>query len=252
MFTSYALVVVVFVCLFGGALGGMFLRTILPEHHLSKQTEDSVKLAIGVIATMCALVIGLLLASAKSAYETKDAELKQFSANLILLDRQLAHYGHEADHVHAVLRRYTAQKISATWPGETPPTGEDTDAWRLLEDVESALRALTPADGPQRWLQTRALQLSGDLAGTRWLMAEQQAGSIHKPFLTTVVLWLTIIFTSFGVFAPRNAIMIIALFVCSLSIASAMLLIVEMDHPFGGLMQISSAPMHDALAHLTR
>ena len=120
---------IIFACVFGGALGGMFLRTRVPEHHLTKETEDSVKLGMGMIATLAALVIGLLVASAKSSFDTKDAELRQFSANLILLDRQLVHYGPEASEARALLRRYTAFKIDSTWPDEASHRVDDPDGW---------------------------------------------------------------------------------------------------------------------------
>jgi hypothetical protein len=136
---------IIFACVFGGALGGMVLRTRVPEHHLTKETEDSVKLGMGMIATLAALVIGLLVASAKSSFDTKDAELRQFSANLILLDRQLVHYGPEASEARALLRRYTAFKIDSTWPDEASHRVDDPDGWILLEDVQDKLRALAPA-----------------------------------------------------------------------------------------------------------
>src|SRR5213080_4116226 len=88
--------------MFGGALGGMLVRRLLPDHHLTKETEDVVRLAIGMIATMSALVVGLLLASSKSSFDTKDSELKQFATDLILLDRQMAHYGPEAKEARSI------------------------------------------------------------------------------------------------------------------------------------------------------
>src|SRR5215831_1218586 len=108
-----AIGVAIFACVFGGALGGIFLREALPKHHLTSETENVVKLGIGVIATMSALVLGLLLASAKSSFDTRASELRQLWANLILLDRQLVHYGPEAKDVRDLLRRYTALKIDA-------------------------------------------------------------------------------------------------------------------------------------------
>jgi hypothetical protein len=243
---------IVFACVFGGALGGMFLRTVVPEHHLTKETEDAVKLGMGMIATLAALVIGLLVASAKSSFDTKDAELRHFAANLILLDRQLVHYGPEAREARDLLRRYTVFKLDSTWPSEASHPVDDPDGWMLLEDVQDKLRALAPRDDAQRWLQARALQISTDLASTRWLLDVQKGTSIRAPFLVILVFWLTIIFTSFGVFAPRHATMIAALFVCALSVAGALFLILEMDRPFGGLVHLPSAPMREALAHLSQ
>ena len=118
----------------------------------------------------------------------------------------------------------------------------------LLEDVQIRLRTLAPHDDAQRALQARALQIGGDLARTRWLLDVERGGSISIPFLVVVVFWLTVIFTSFGLFAPRNATAVAALALCSLSIAGSMYLILEMDRPFSGLIHISSAPMREALA----
>ncbi|TMB44260.1 MAG: DUF4239 domain-containing protein [Deltaproteobacteria bacterium] len=235
--------------MFGGALGGMLVRRLLPDHHLTKETEDVVRLAIGMIATMSALVVGLLLASSKSSFDTKDSELKQFATDLILLDRQMAHYGPEAKEARDLLRRYTAIKIDAIWPSEgSHRVVADPNSWRLLEDVQDKLRALTPANDSQRWLKERALQLSGDLTRTRWLLHEQLQTSIPKPFMVVLIFWLAVIFGSFGLFAPGNGTVSMALFVCALSIAGAMFLILEMDEPFGGAIRISSAPVRDALA----
>ena len=244
--------VIVFACAFGGALGGMFLRRIVPEYHMTQQTEDAVKLGMGMVATLSALVIGLLVASAKSSFDTKDAELRHFAANLILLDRQLVHYGPEAREAHDLLRRYTVFQLDSTWPNEASHPVDEPEGWMLLEDVQDALRALEPRDAAQRWLQARALQISGDLASTRWLLDVQSGTSIRAPFLVILVFWLAIIFTSFGVFAPRHATMITALLVCALSVAGALFLILEMDRPFTGLVHLSSAPMREALAHLGR
>jgi len=242
---------IVFGCVFGGAMGGMLIRGFLPEHHVSKESQDVVKLGMGLIATLAALVLSLLIASVRSSFDTKETEIRQFAADLILLHRTLAVYGPETAEADDLLRRYTTYKIAAMWPDEAVESVEKTDGWRLLEGVQSKLRALAPQDDGQRWLQARALTISGDISRTRWVMREQRGSSISTPFLVTLVFWLSILFVSFGVFAPRNATVVIALFVCSLSIAGAVFLILEMDEPFSGLMQISSAPMHDALGHLS-
>lgn len=239
---------IIFACVFGGAIAGMLIHVVLPEHHVRKETEDVIRLGMGVIGTLSALVIGLLIASAKGSFDTKDSEVRQFSADLILLNRQLVHYGAETKEARDLLRRYTVFAIDSTWPDGASPSSADARGWMLLEDVQDRLRALVPRDDAQRWLQARALEISGDLARTHWLLDVQTGRSIRTPFLVVLVSWLTIIFTSFGLFAPRNATAIAALVVCSLSIAGSIFLILEMDWPFGGLIQISSAPMREALA----
>ena len=185
---------IVLACVFCGALGGMFIRTMLPEHHLPKETEETVKLGVGVIATMSALVVGLLLASAKGSFDTKDVELRQFAADLILLDRQLVHYGPETKEARDALRRYAIYAIDSTWPDEASLPVEAANGWLLLEDVQDRLRALAPANDAQRWLQARALQISSEIAQTRWLLRVQVENPIPKPFLLMLIFWLTIIF----------------------------------------------------------
>ena len=241
--------VTVFACLFAGALAGMSIRARLPKHHLSKETEDVVRLGIGVIGTMSALVLGLLLATAKGSFDAKKSEIGQVFVDLILLDRQMAQYGPEANEARDLLRRYTAERIDVIWPDEAShPVPNDPNSWRLLEDIQSGLRALVPANDAQRWLRDRALQVSADLSRTRWLLREAVQGSIPRPFLIVVVFWLTVIFASFGLFAPRNVTVIVVLLVCSLAVSGAVYLILELDQPFGGMIRISSVPARAALA----
>src|SRR5262245_58566333 len=176
----------------------MLARRALPEHQVTKETEDVVRLGMGVIATLSALVIGLLIASVKGSFDTKDDEIRQFSADLVLLDRQLLHYGPEAQDARDLLHRYVVFAIDATWPDEASHGSKDARGWMLLEDIQDRVRALVPRDDGQRWLQTRALQISGELARTHWLLDVQRGGSIRTPFIIVLVVWLALIFGSFG------------------------------------------------------
>src|SRR6185295_10805912 len=144
MGTELGIGAIVLACVFGGVLGGMLLGSLLPERHLLKDTEDVVKLGTGVIATLSALVIGLLIASAKSSFDTKDSELRKLAADLIVLDRQLAHYGPETKDARDLLRRYAVYQIDSTWPSEASGPVEDASGWMLLEDAQDRLRALAP------------------------------------------------------------------------------------------------------------
>ena len=237
---------IILLCVFGAAVGGLLVRPLLPEQHRSRETEEIIKLAMGVLATLSALVIGLLIASAKSAFDNKEAELQQLSGNLILLDRELAHYGPETNEMRDLLRRYTAYKIAITWPDEAdvPP---EREGWRLLETLQDRLLALAPSNDVQRWVQTRAITVSADIARTRWLLDVQRGTVIPTAFLVTLVFWVMIIFASFGLLAPRNVTVVATLFACSFSIAGAMVLIMSMAKPFSGPIQISSRSMREAL-----
>jgi hypothetical protein len=244
----------VLVCVSGGALLGMLLRATLPGHHLSQDSKDGVKLGVGLIATMAALVIGLLIASAKGSFDTVNTELKQGGANIILLDRVLARYGPETAGIRDLIRRSLASRLDMVWPEDSSRAEQLQNLERgpsVVESFEDKIRELAPQNDAQRALQARALQISGDLAQARWLVFGQIGeSSIPLPFLVVLVAWLTVIFASFGLFAPPNATVIAVLLLCALSVSGAIFLILEMDSPFGGLMKVSSAPLRYALSHL--
>src|SRR6266849_11021403 len=107
---------IVLACVFGGALLGVVLRRVLPEHHLNSDSKDVIKLAMGLTATMAALVLALLISAAKSSYDAQRNEVTQLSANIVLLDRVLAHYGPETKEARAMLKQSVAGMIDRIWP----------------------------------------------------------------------------------------------------------------------------------------
>ena len=245
--SSLATSVIVFACIFGGALLGMVLRTVLPEHHLSAESKDIVKVGMGVVGTMAALVLGLLVASAKSSYDTQQSEVMQMSANVIFLDRILAHYGPETKDTRELLRGAVVRSLTLIWHEDNSQPTEPTAAG--AEGLYDKILALAPQTDAQRTIQGQAFSLLSNLGQARWLLYEQAGSALPVPFLVVVVFWLTIIFISYGLFAPPNATVIATLVVCALSVSGAIFLVVELDRPFQGLMQISSAPLRNALAH---
>jgi hypothetical protein len=247
--SSIAISLIVFGCVFGGALVGISLRAALPQHHLSADSKDVVKLGIGLVGTMAALVLGLLIASAKSSYDTQSAELTEMSSRVVVLDRILAHSGPEAKEARDQLRASVVRVLDRMWskdrsgPSESQPS---MDAEVLFEKIQG----LSPKDETQRTMQAQAVSVVIGLGQMRWLMYEQRATSVSLPLLMVLILWLTIIFISFGLFAPLNATVVASLFVSSLSVSAAILLILEMYSPYRGLIQLSSAPLRVALAQL--
>ncbi len=241
---------IAFACVFGGALLGMALRRILPEHHLTADSKDVIKLGTGLTATMSALVLALLIASAKSSYDAQRNELTQISANIILLDRGLAHYGPETKQARDLLRRYVAQMHDQFWSKNRSKDLELEPTTTLGQSFYDNLVELSPQNEIQRSIKLEALKMSVDLAETRWLLSEQGGSSIPMPFLVLLIFWVTIIFLSFGLFAPPNGTLIAALFLCALSVSGAIFLILELDQPFGGLIRISDAPLRNAVARL--
>jgi Protein of unknown function (DUF4239) len=243
---------VVFALVFASALLAMSLHNALPEHHLSADSKDVVKLGIALIATMAALVLGLLIASAKSAYDTRSNQLTELSADMILLDRALARYGPETKEARSLLQRSVAVTIERFWPAEGAKPIAIDPAASPVEVLSDKIETLTPQSDAQRSMQSQALTLAADVGRTRLLLFEHLGASIPVPFLVVLVFWLCIIFASFGLFAPRNATVIAVLCVCALSVAGAIFLILELDRSFEGLLQVSSAPLRAALAQLGR
>jgi hypothetical protein len=246
---------ILFACIVGGAVLGMIVRAILPEEHLSGDTKDVVKLGMGLIGTMTALVLGLLVASAKSGYDTQRNGVAQLAGNVIFLDRTLAHFGPESKDVRAMLRAAVADLLAKTWPDENPQSGQGAERGGTegrYEGILEKIQELAPKNEAQRGLQTQALKLANDIAQSRWLLFAQQGSSVPTPFLVVVGFWLTVLFASFTLFAPRNGMVLFTLSVSALAVASALFLILELDQPFRGLMQVPSAPLRNALAQLGR
>jgi hypothetical protein len=239
-------------CIFGGVLLGLLLQKLLPGHHLSNDSRDTVKLGAGMIATLSALVLGLLVSSAKNTFDTMSAEITQSAAKIVQLDRVLASYGPETKDARELLRRTVIAGVEMFWPKEKKE-GMGMKAFEQangIELVQVKLRELTPASETQRQLLTQAQQFSGDLLQLHWLAIEQTQNTLPVPFLVVVLFWLTMLHMSFGLFAPRNAMVIVVLFICALSVSCAIFLILEMNHPLSGSIKVSSAPMLKALEHL--
>jgi hypothetical protein len=250
----------VFVCVFAGAMIGMVLNATLPEHRRDSDTREVIKLVMGLIATIAALVLGLLIASGHNSYDTQESEVRQLAVHLSLLDRILSHYGPETAQARALLRYVVEQDIARIWPGSAPGNGKNGAVGKTDmpppevrargEDLFGIVAGLTPATDAQRFTQNRSLQLLTDMANTRRLMSEQAGGSLSWPFFVVLVFWLVVLFVGFGLFARLNATILVAFFVGAVSVAGAIFLILEMNSPYSGLMQISSAPMRNALVEL--
>jgi len=247
--SSVAISLIVFACVFGGVLLGMFLRTALPQEHVSADSKGAVNLGIGMIGTMAALVLGLLVASAWSFYSTQKDELTLVSAKFVMLDRLLAHYGPEAKDTRAMLRSDVNALLDRMWPGERPTHTlgvPNSGAEGLYDEIQN----LSPQNDIQRSIKAAALGAAMEIGNARWLMFEQETFPVPKKLLIVVVFWFTVVFASFGLHAPRNTTVMVTLLLCALSVAGAMLMILELYNPFGGLVHISSAPLRSALAQL--
>jgi len=242
----------VFAVIFGGALAGMAVRPLLSESHLQPDSKDVVKMATGLIGTLAALVLGLLIASAKSSFDQKTTQVRQMTASVILLDDLLAQYGPDATPVRTRLRQVIQPVADRIWNEQKTPPGKPVHFELSAQSsaFEKELENLSPGNDAQRSLQSRAIAAFTEGAQTRLLLFAQAGGSIPAPFLVILVFWLSAIFVSFTLFAKANLVVMASLLVCAVSFAGAIFLVLELDNPFTGLMGISSATLRGALLPL--
>jgi hypothetical protein len=243
--SPFVIALIVAATIMAGALAGAFLRTRLPKHHLDDETRQIVKIGIAFLSTLAALVLGLIIASAKSSFDTKTEEVQDAAAKILLLDDSLRQLGSSAEPARNLLRQIVSSRLAELWGNAdaatgTPPPGRT--ALRIGE-LESALRILSPSGEAQRLAWTRSLQLAGELAQIRSLASAQVGSSITTPLLVLLVFWLAIIALGWNIYAPRHGTIHALNALCAVSTAGAIFLILEMDRPFGGMIRLSDAPL---------
>ena len=236
----------------GVILVGARLRRLVPAEHLSTDSREAVKLALGLVATMTALLLGLLVSSAKNSFDTARSEVIQMSAKIALLNRILVLYGPQTVDARRALRDSVAEGVRRTWPpdGRRPARLEPNE--QMGDAVYAAISRLAPQDEPQRALKAQAVTLMVQLAELRSLVQAQAVSSVSKPLLIALVIWLVVIFLGFTVLAPANATSTLALFAGAFSVACAVFIILELDYPFAGVVRIPSEPMTRTLDHLSK
>jgi len=253
---SYSLIValVSLACIFGGSMLGRGLQSLLPDHHLSGKSEDAVKVGAATIATLAALVLGLLVGSAKSNLDAANSAITQSAAKLILLDHVLKRYSPEAQPVRDQLRATVKAGIAMMWPEEKSRisglvTFEHTNN---IEEVVARITALKPKDDVQQAQRAQALQYATDLLQTRWLVIEQEQAPLPVPFLVVLLFWVSMLYASYGLLAPRNLTVAVVQFIGAISLSGAIFLILEMNRPLDGMIKVSSAPMLKALEFIDK
>ena len=242
----------VFLFLAAATAIGMLVRDRLPNHHLNMDSKEVIRLATAVVGTLSALAIGLLIASAKTAYDHAETEMRSSVGRIVLLDRVMAHYGPETANARSLLRELVESRLSRGWSAETTdqPAGGSVAEYQGIEAVQDELRSLSPKDDAQRSLQARAIEVSGMIAEAHWLLVETGEEGLPWAFLTVLVFWLSLLFATFGLQAPPNATVACILVVCALSVAGAVFLITDMANPYRGVIRVSGAPLQSALDRL--
>ena len=246
-----------FCCIFGGAISGYVCARHLPEHHLNHDSRDAVKMGWGIVATMSALVLSLLVASAKNTFDTVNSESTEASAKLIMLNHTLVRYGPDADAAREDLRRLVASVIKRDWPEETitetVPTPAAPQHSNLMEGFNDTLATkLKPSTEEQKELLAEAHKLTTELALARWLIIEQSKNSLPPALIIALVFWLSILFLGLGLFSPKNKTVLAMLVLSSVSVSVAIFLINDMSHPMRGIISVSSASMLDVWDHVNQ
>ena len=242
---------------FGLALAGIMLGSVmqrtLVKAHLSPDSKEVVKLSLGIVATLAALVLGLLVASAKTTYSAREGEINQITAYIILLDNLLAKYGEGAQAARASLRQAISPMVDHIWK-EAQSEAVQSAPFKASAEGEAfyqQVQELQPTNDLQRGLKQRVVEVALDLAKARLLLFSHLGSSIPFPFLVVLLLWMTILFAGFSLMAPPNTITLASLIVCALSVSAAIFLILGLDQPFSGLMAIESESLMNALPPLT-
>ncbi len=243
---------IVAACVFAGGVAGTLLDRVLPPAHLSRETRDVVMLGTGMLSVLASLVLGLLIATAKSSYDTKDTNMRTFATDIIALDETLLQYGEGALDARRSLRDYADKLLHDVWlnGNPSPYLVGNPEGFRLLERTQQEIRALKATNDDQRRLVDEALTASAGLLRQRWLLMEQSGPSVRNAVIAILVSWIAAIFVSFGMSAPRNLTVYAAFLICSLAMGSAFFLILELDRPFEGLLRISARPVENAVANV--
>ncbi len=238
--------------IFTGTLVGLYLRRILPESHLCQESRDSMKMAWGIVATMSALVLGLLLSTAKSSFDTISNEITQAGAKIIVLDQVFERYGPETKAARTELRLAVNVRVQKIWSKSHDESSGSASlaVGRGLNGVFDEMDKLTPETDSKKALLSQAEGLTNELIMARWLALEQSRTVLPNIFFIVLVLWLTLLFIGIGLLAPAHKTMLITLLLCNLCLSAAIFLIEEMNHPLDGMVQVSSAPMVEALDYL--
>ena len=208
-----------------------------------------IKAGIGLLTSMFALLLSLQLSAGRTAFDTQESAMTVMASRTVLLDRILAHYGPETREARESLRENTVAFFNL-WTSRRPnfawaPSFEKEDLFNKIQDLPSK-------DETQGAEKARALAMAIDIAQMRMQIAASRHSSTAVPLMVVEIAWATIIFVSFGVFAPRNWVVVVSFLICALAVSAGFFLIVEMNTPFGGLIQRSTAPMQDAIANLGR
>lgn len=224
----------------------------VPESHLGADAKDVVRLSTGLIATMAALVLGMLVSSAKTSYDERKNEVAEMSAEILTIDRMLARYGPETNELRAEFRKTVEFGLDRVWPNERSRQ-VDLRPTDRGETLSNELDLLTPKNDRQAAIKAQVTSMVVTLRQTQLLLfLKTEQNAVPLPLLVVVVAWLAAIFLSFGLFAAPNSTTVVALALSALAVSASIFLILEMYTPFRGVLRISPRPIIEALSQMGR
>src|ERR1700750_2654507 len=239
---------IAFAAILPGAFAGAELRERLPEHHLTDETKNLVSVSTAVVATVSALVLGLLISNANTSFTRLGGQVTALSAEILRLDHILRRYGADAEPARKVLLQYAQHKSADLFPDDRADVRlSNPSTYELLQRLEDALLAVKPANPRDQWWLAQAMTLAAKIGDTRWLIAQQVGQGTPKAFVDLLLYWLALLCASFGLFAPPNLTSAITLTLCALAVAGAVAMFLELEQGFGGLVRVSPEPMRQAV-----
>lgn len=245
---SIGVTLIAFAIICAASFVGFALKKCLREHHLTPSTQDAVKLATGIVATLAALVLGLLIASAKQTYDTRVAEVHTFVINLTLLDRSMRQYEPPLTKEREALAGFARDVRTRLWGRHRDV---HADVLAELDAVRNAFRDLDPKTPRNKSLHDRYMGLSATLvlAANELLLSDE--GKVSGTIVVIVDVWLAVIFVGFALFAPFNRVSVTAMIVSAAAVAMALFLIIEMNSPFRGYITVPPHLMDRAIAQIS-
>lgn len=255
----------VFLLIFvGSSAGGTWLHDRMTEHHRTRDAVESVRLIVTILVTFSALVLGLLVTSAKEDFDSHTALYQKYGIDLVELDHRLIEYGPQADPIRHLLRSYTAAVFALSWPGEPRPSGEYPTALHavtpgsdemsgltvLMNQMDNTIETLSPADAYHQRIALRLQEQIHQVQDDRWHVIERTQSKVSAIFVGELVMWLAVTFLTFGLVSPNTSLVHITVFLAAFTVAASLYLIMDLYTPLGGFISVSSRPFQDALWHM--
>lgn len=247
---------------------GGAIRYRWPEHHTNRETIELLQTTVMLLATFAAIVLGLLITSAKTDFDDLQNDIRSFSATLVQLDYGLEEMGPQTVPIRQGLVRYVATATASVWRDQTPPNGNYYPIiprshtpgisaaapvlGQMLERTDTALEALTPHNPTEARRQAAAQRLMDVAINQRWRIVEASQGTLSSPFFSVLLFWTAVIYLCFGLSAPLNRVNFMALTLSALALSSALFVIIDLYTPFSGLFTVSSMPMREAITEMLK